>query len=134
MCDSFSFNKMTIFINIAPIKFLSKSFTSHILKYCHFVIQIFKILNFWPCATYFPSIKWRFSSTSPLSIFAVRRDISHKMTPCSNRDPFDQVVKEAGLNPDVMGSNPMTSRFFGRGILCVDKIGSPANPQQAVGR
>ena len=46
--------------------------------------------------------------------FAVRRDISHKMTPCSNRNPFDQVVKEAGLNPDIMGSNPMTSRFFAR--------------------
>ena len=38
-------------------------------KYCHFVIKIFKILNFWPCATHFPSIKWRFSSTSPPSNF-----------------------------------------------------------------
>ena len=26
-----------------------------------------QILNFWPCATHFPSIKWRFSSTSPPS-------------------------------------------------------------------
>ena len=40
MCDQFSFNKMTIFINIAPI------------GNC-------------PCATNFPSVKWRFSSTSP---------------------------------------------------------------------
>ena len=35
------------------------------------------------------------------------------MRPFSNRDPFDPVVKGAGSNPDVMGSNPMTSRFFG---------------------
>ena len=51
-----------------------------------------------------------------------------------NRDPFDQVVKETDSNPDVMGSNPMTSRFFApRGILCVDKIESPENPQHLVG-
>ena len=31
MCDSFSLNKMTIFINIAPIKFLTKSLIWHIL-------------------------------------------------------------------------------------------------------
>ena len=44
-----------------------------------------------------------------------------------SRDPFDQVVKESGSNPDVVGSNPTTSRFFApRGILCVDKIGPPA--------
>ena len=29
-----------------------------------------------------------------------------------SRDPFDQVVKESGSNPDVVGSNPTTSRFF----------------------
>ena len=46
-----------------------------------------------------------------------------------SRDPFDQVVKESGSNPDVVGSNPTTSRFFApRGILCVDKIGSPEKP------
>ena len=29
-----------------------------------------------------------------------------------SRDPFDQVVKESGSNPDVVGSSPTTSRFF----------------------
>ena len=44
------------------------------------------------------------------------------------------MVKESGSNPDVVGSNPTTSRFFApRGILCVDKIESPENPQHHVG-
>ena len=39
-----------------------------------------------------------------------------------SRDPFDQVVKESGSNPDVVGSNPTTSRFFApRGIVAFSK-------------
>ena len=41
------------------------------------------------------------------------------LRPFSNRDPFDPVVKEAGSNPDVMGSNPMTSRFFAHAAISV---------------
>ena len=54
MCDSFSLNKMTIFINIAPIKFL----TNHWSHGAHFVI----FENFAPHQTLFSSSSIDFSS------------------------------------------------------------------------
>ena len=89
MCDHFSFNKITIFINIVPNKnSLSLSQFEGILEFCRQIVPIWRIpeqmgarsaekflnvniklyknIKNWQCATIFPSIKSRFSSTSSL--------------------------------------------------------------------
>ena len=67
---------------------------------------------FVPLQALFSSLKMVIFSRIAPNILKLFRQTTPDRDHFSNRDPVDLVVKGMGSNPDVMGSNPMTSRFF----------------------
>ena len=160
MCDSFSFNKMTIFINIALIQkfqdlnkkcknessenFCTPANAVFSFENCHFLThrphKKFKIYtknvnmkarkNFAPLQTLFSPLKiaifWRIAPPKN-SILEHKKCKNESSEKCCTLQTLFSSLKIAIFWRIAPQARP-------RGILCVDKIGSPENPQRPVRR